>query len=186
MTNTDMTLLKIDGTCSPDPYTICQDHDSFESLKTNVKSLLLPYALFQADPDSFSSWKAVSSDRQLGIFLAPDEDIAILESHLSLLNLIALDFPVFTDGRNYSTARLLREKYGYTEEIRAFGQILEDQLPLLARCGCDHFLLPAAHAQIWWQRAQSHITIAYQPTGKRFTGTYAGRRRHHLSSAGES
>ncbi|HCZ13184.1 MAG TPA: oxidoreductase, partial [Candidatus Accumulibacter sp.] len=52
-------------------------------------------------------------------------------------------FPKFTDGRSYSTARLLRERYRYTGEIRALGDVLQDQLFYMRRCGIDAFALRA-------------------------------------------
>ena len=51
--------------------------------------------------------------------------------------LIALDFPVFTDGRHFSSARLLRERFGYKGEVRAIGDVLRDQLFFMQRCGFD-------------------------------------------------
>jgi len=50
---------------------------------------------------------------------------------------IAIAFPKFTDGRGYSIARLLRERLGYAGELRATGDVLADQIPLLWRCGFD-------------------------------------------------
>jgi uncharacterized protein (DUF934 family) len=50
-------------------------------------------------------------------------------------------FPTFTDGRGYSTARLLRERYGYRGELRAVGDVLRDQLFYLSRVGFDAFAL---------------------------------------------
>ena len=56
--------------------------------------------------------------------------------------MIAIDFPQFTDGRGYSHARLLRERYRYAGELRAIGDIERDQLYYLAQCGFDAFLIP--------------------------------------------
>jgi uncharacterized protein (DUF934 family) len=52
-----------------------------------------------------------------------------------------VNFPKFTDGRGYSTGRLLRERYGYRGELRAIGDIFRDQLLYLSRCGFDAFVL---------------------------------------------
>ncbi|MDQ5959482.1 MAG: hypothetical protein QG592_561 [Pseudomonadota bacterium] len=57
--------------------------------------------------------------------------------------MIGINFPKFVDGRGYSTARLLRERYAYQGEIRAIGDVLQDQLFLMARCGFDAFALRA-------------------------------------------
>ena len=54
-------------------------------------------------------------------------------------SIIALDFPIFKDGRSYSHARLLRERYNYKGELRAVGDVLQDQLFFMERCGIDSF-----------------------------------------------
>ena len=67
----------------------------------------------------------------------------ILAPHLAALALIEIEIPKFTDGRAYSLARLLRERRGYTGELRAVGHVLRDQLSYLRRCGFDSFALAA-------------------------------------------
>lgn len=66
------------------------------------------------------------------------EQAAALQS----LPIIAVNFPVFTDGRGFSIARLLRERFAYRGELRAIGYVLRDQLCFLKRCGFDSFVLP--------------------------------------------
>ena len=73
----------------------------------------------------------------------PDDDVAPLLPWLATLPLIAIRFPVFTDGRGYSLARLLRGRHGYAGELRAVGDVLRDQLYFLQRCGFDSFALRA-------------------------------------------
>ena len=53
--------------------------------------------------------------------------------------LIAVDFPAFTDGRGYTTARMLRSRLGYRGEIRAIGDVMRDQMFYMNRCGIDSF-----------------------------------------------
>lgn len=77
----------------------------------------------------------------VGVLLAPSDDPADIAGDLDKLALVAVDFPAFTDGRGYSTARLLRERYKYRGELRAVGDVLRDQLFLMARCGFDTFVL---------------------------------------------
>ena len=64
----------------------------------------------------------------VGVWLLPDEDPASLAADVSRLPVIAIDFPQFTDGRGYSHARLLRDRYGYQGELRATGDVQRDQL----------------------------------------------------------
>lgn len=76
-----------------------------------------------------------------GVWLAPDEDPALIADSLGALALVAVFFPQFADGRGYSTARLLRERYGWQGELRAIGDVQRDQLFYLSRVGFDAFEL---------------------------------------------
>ena len=87
------------------------------------------------------AWRARPG--RVGVVLSPTDDPLVLASDLASLSLIAIDFPRFTDGRGYSTARLLRERLGWTGELRAVGDVLRDQLFLMARCGFSSFALRA-------------------------------------------
>lgn len=78
-----------------------------------------------------------------GVWFGPDDDVAPLLPRLATLPLIAIRFTVFTDGRGYSLARLLRTRHGYAGELRAVGDVLRDQLYFLQRCGFDSFALRA-------------------------------------------
>jgi uncharacterized protein (DUF934 family) len=78
---------------------------------------------------------------EVGVWLAPDDDPAALAADLARLPLVAVDFPHFTDGRGYSTARLLRDRYDYRGELRAIGDVQRDQLYYLSQCGFDAFAI---------------------------------------------
>ena len=75
------------------------------------------------------------------VLLGPADDPGALAGKLAHIESIAIDFPQFTDGRGFSTARLLRERHGYTGELRAVGEVFRDTLFYLSRCGFDAFLL---------------------------------------------
>ncbi|MDF0604468.1 DUF934 domain-containing protein [Neisseriaceae bacterium TC5R-5] len=77
----------------------------------------------------------------VAVWLAPDDDPAQLLVDLSTLPLVAIDFPSFTDGRGYSHARLLRERYDYRGELRAIGDVWQDLLYSLAQVGFDAFVI---------------------------------------------
>lgn len=77
----------------------------------------------------------------VGVWLAPDKGPETIAADLDDFPVIAIDFPKFTDGRGYSTARLLRERYRYRGELRAVGDVGRDQLFFLARAGFDAFVL---------------------------------------------
>ena len=76
-----------------------------------------------------------------GVLLGPSDDPASIAGRLEGITVIAVEFPQFTDGRGYSIGRLLRERYGYTGELRAVGEVLRDNLFYLSRCGYDSFAL---------------------------------------------
>jgi len=79
----------------------------------------------------------------VGVWLEAGEGAEALAADLADLALIGIDFPKFTDGRGYSSARLLRERFGYQGEIRAIGDVLHDQLFYMKRCGIDAFAVRA-------------------------------------------
>ena len=76
-----------------------------------------------------------------GVWLDSHEDPESIAADLPLLQVVAVNFPSFADGRGYSIARLLRERYGWRGELRAIGEVLRDQLFYLSRCGFDAFAL---------------------------------------------
>jgi uncharacterized protein (DUF934 family) len=78
------------------------------------------------------------------------------------LPLIAIDFPKFSDGRGYSHARLLRERYGYQGEIRAVGNVLRDQLFYMLRCGIDSFALQSGKDIEGALEAFDEFSVTYQ------------------------
>jgi uncharacterized protein (DUF934 family) len=82
--------------------------------------------------------------------IEPGEDARDLLPHLDRLSLIEVTFPAFTDGRGFSSARILREA-GYTGELRASGDIGVDMLSHLRRVGFDAIapatVLDAAEAE---------------------------------------
>jgi uncharacterized protein (DUF934 family) len=100
----------------------------------------------------------------LAVRLAPADHADAIAADLPLLALIALEFPTFRDGRAYSTARLLRERFGFKGELRAVGNVLRDQLLFMHRCGFDAFEIKDAAALDDWKRAMNEISVFYQPT----------------------
>lgn len=73
--------------------------------------------------------------------LEPADDPAAFAHRLGAVARVEVNFPSLADGRGYSIARLLRERYGYGGELRAVGDVQRDQLLYLARCGFNAFLL---------------------------------------------
>ncbi|GAB3243841.1 DUF934 domain-containing protein [Chitinimonas naiadis] len=80
---------------------------------------------------------------EVGVWIAPDEEVEQLAADVARLPLIAVDFPVFTDGRGFSTGRLLRERYGFKGQLRAVGDVFKDTLLFLQRCGFNAYAVRA-------------------------------------------
>ena len=80
-----------------------------------------------------------SNDVGLGVVIRPADDVLKLEPYLYRLEIVAVAFPAFNDGRAFSHASLLRQRLGYTNELRAVGDVLIDQVPLMLRVGIDSF-----------------------------------------------
>ncbi|HIM25356.1 MAG TPA: DUF934 domain-containing protein, partial [Rhodospirillales bacterium] len=82
---------------------------------------------------------------------------------LEHLGVVALAFPVFKDGRAYSNARRLRERHGYTGEIRAIGNVLRDQYLFMLRCGFDALEVKEGETEKDWQKATKAFSVFFQP-----------------------
>lgn len=80
-------------------------------------------------------------EEKVGVWLASDQPPAPLAEDLANLPVIAIDFPLFTDGRGFSYGRTLREHFKYQGEVRAIGQFIRDQLYYLSRCGFDAYAI---------------------------------------------
>jgi uncharacterized protein (DUF934 family) len=91
-----------------------------------------------------------------------DQDISALLSHLATLPLIAIHFGGFGEGRGYTQARLLRERYGYKGELRAVGIVRVDQINFLARCGVDAFDLMDGEDAAVAIAQLDRFSVAYQ------------------------
>ncbi|PLZ00522.1 oxidoreductase [Burkholderia sp. WAC0059] len=121
--------------------------------------VLVPLALWQTAKDAL---RASRGRDALGVWLAPDSEPADLAGDFDAIALIGVDFPVFRDGRGYSIARLLRERYGYKGELRAIGDVLRDQLRYLERCGFDAFAVRADKDIHDALKAFGEFTVQYQ------------------------
>ncbi len=99
----------------------------------------------------------------LGIRLKAGQHPRAIAENVQRFALIALEFAKFTDGRAYSYARTLRERYGYRGELRAVGHVLRDQLLFMQRCGFDSFELARADAAEAFAKALAELSVWYQP-----------------------
>lgn len=102
-----------------------------EALTLPDGPLFVPLAVWQAHQCQLAGLAGV------GVWLDSHENVDELTENLNGIQAIALNFPKFTDGRAYSTAALLRSRYGFKGEIRAIGDVLRDQFFFMQRCGFD-------------------------------------------------
>lgn len=110
---------------------------SLEDL-SNSDDIIIPMSLWLEHGHALRA-----RDGGLGVWLDAGEEIEDIASDLDKFQVVALNFPAFTDGRHFSTARLLRERYGYKGEVRAIGDVLRDQLFFMKRCGFDAYVVRA-------------------------------------------
>ncbi len=128
----------------------------------------------------------IRRDAPLGIRLAADQSSDDIADDLDRFALVALDFPKFTDGRAYSTARLLREQHGFEGEVRATGQVLRDQFHFMWRCGFDAFEVASTDALEAWHKAMGELSLSYQPAADDRIPAHALRRRRARETAAAS
>jgi len=117
---------------------------------------------------SFTRWQdekdaLIARGTPLGVKLLSGEEPAPLKGDLDKFDVIALDFPMFKNGRAYSYARLLRSRYGYKGEVRATGDVLRDQLFFMARCGFDAFEVSQRITLDAFKEALGEMSVVYQP-----------------------
>ena len=118
---------------------------------------------------SLDQWKAQRDEllkrgAPLGIRLHSDQAPELIAGDLPHFAVVALEFPKFRDGRAYSYARLLRERYGFKGELRAVGEVLLEQLFFMLRTGFDTFEIQSADPLKDYQTALADFSVWYQPT----------------------
>jgi uncharacterized protein (DUF934 family) len=141
-------------------------------------AVIVSFARFTAEREAL-----LARGAPLGVLLKNTDPVDPLVPDLARLQLIALEFPKFSDGRAYSQARLLRERHGFTGELRATGNVLPDQLHHMRRCGFDAFELAKGEPLEAWRRAVHTFSAVYQPTGDGRTPVSALRRRLFAAAA---
>ena len=123
-----------------------------------------------------AEWTALDArNAPLGVVIASGEKLDGLEAILPRLSLVKLVIPRYADGRLYSIARLLRDRYSFAGEIRASGDVLRDQVALLVRAGVDTF--DVAHegtARAIETGGIVAVTHHYQPASNDAAEAHAG------------
>ena len=122
--------------------------------------VIVPAARLLADAADFARREAPT-----GVLWPNDRRVSELAPHLDRLALVALVFPHFKDGRAYSQARQLRERYRFRGELRATGHILRDQFLFLDRAGFDSFEVKKDADAEAFAEVIRRFSVFYQPTG---------------------
>ncbi len=150
-----MGLLK-NGQAVADSYTDVSEHEVIGD--TVAGAIIVSLQQWQEHRDALLERSA-----PLGIVLRSNEKPELIRSDLSHFAVIALDFPTFRDGRAYSHARMLRERFGYQGELRAVGEVLLEQLHYMQRVGFNSFAIASDAALRDWETAAADMSVWYQP-----------------------
>jgi uncharacterized protein (DUF934 family) len=120
------------------------DEGGLPDLEHGKHKVLVPFSWWITHHKEVDVTK-LASNGQIGVWFAADEDILkhaeLIEAGRTVWPVVAAHFPIFRDGRSFSTAALLRDRLQWTGEIRAIGDVLIDQLLQGARVGFDSFSL---------------------------------------------
>jgi uncharacterized protein (DUF934 family) len=144
-------------------------------------AVLVSAARFLENPEDL-----LAKTAKLGVIWPNNRDLDDLLPFLDRLAVVALVFPTFRDGRAYSQARLLRERYGYEGELRAAGQVLRDQFVFMLRAGFDAFEVRKESDAEAFALTAKRYSVFYQPTGDgRITALHRRMQQRHSESAGQ-
>ncbi len=163
-----MALIK-DGQLVNDPYVTTADDDP--SLPDG-RAVLVSVARWRADRANL-----ISHNGLVGVRLDSDQSPDLIADDLKYLAVVAVAFPTFSDGRGFSAARALRERYGYTGEIRATGHVIRDQYLFLHRCGVNAIEVAGTDDLPEWEIAMKEISLVYQTTADKREPVMSLRRR---------
>lgn len=149
------TLIKREGegfVLAEDPFTSVADDEMLPQ-----GDLIISVTRFQSEGEHL-----LSEGRAVGVRLEPAEEVEALAYDLPRLALVALVFPKYRDGRGYTSARLLRERFGFKGEIRAVGEVLREQAGFMVRCGIDTFAPADGSSPQDWAHAVARHRHVYQ------------------------
>jgi len=152
----EKTLFK-DGAFIADPFRAWAEGDD----PASVRYTHIPVSVFLENRDA-----VLANPHPNGLLVAPADRVEDVADVLGHFDSIAVSFPGFTDGRGYTSARLLAERYRYRGELRAVGDVLMDQLTLMRRCGITAFVVthPATRKALETGDLAT-VNLFYQPVG---------------------
>lgn len=122
-----------DGAIIENTWTLIAKPEGDVTTERPTGNVIVPLSVWLAQKNQ------LQTRNDVGVWLDSDETAEQIGEDAKNLPLIAVNFPIFMDGRAFSTARLLRERFGFTGELRAIGNLIRDQLCYLRRCGVNAF-----------------------------------------------
>jgi uncharacterized protein (DUF934 family) len=135
-----------------DPFTAVADDQAIPP-----GDVIISLTRFQTEGEGL-----LGDGRQVGVRLESDEEVEALAYDLPQIAVVALAFPKFGDGRAYTSARLLRERFQFKGEVRAVGDVLREQAGYMVRCGFDAFEPADGSTVEVWERAAHRFRHVYQ------------------------
>ena len=135
-----------------DPFTAVADDQGLPP-----GDVIISLARFQTEGEAL-----LGEGRQVGVRLESHEEVEALAYDLPQIAVVALAFPKFGDGRAYSSARLLRERFRFQGQLRAVGDVLREQAGNMVRCGFDAFEPADGSTVEVWERAAHRFRHVYQ------------------------
>lgn len=166
------------GEVQDDSWVVIEKDADVSKLELDAnKKLILPLAIWLAHSDQ------VEGNANIGLWLDSDEEplaIGALDASLTTarcksLQIIAINFPAFTDGRGYSYARQLRDRFSYSHELRAIGDVLHDQLFFYQRCGFNSFVVREDRNIKQALEGLQDFSVVYQSTNDNTMPAYRRR-----------
>lgn len=167
-------LLLENGRPVPDPYVTLAD----DAALPDTGGVIVSLERWRTEDEALAT-----GGRPVGVRLKSHQLADSVAGDLDRLSLVAVELPKFRDGRAFSTARELRERYVYTGEIRAVGHIIPDQYLFLLRAGVSTVEVPEDRYTDAWANALAEYTVAYQPAIRGDAPLSALRRRLTLGAA---
>ena len=148
-----------------DPFTHVADDEGMP-----LGDVIVSLTRFSTEGDAL-----ISQGRAVGVRIEPDEEVEALAYDLPKLAVVAVAFPKYRDGRGFSTAHLLRSRFGFKGEIRAVGEVLREEANFLTRCGCDSFETADGSSPQQWAHAANRHRHVYQRAADRRTPAFTER-----------
>jgi uncharacterized protein (DUF934 family) len=169
-----MTAILRGGEIVADDWTVIEDGRA--ELGNGGGRVIVTLARWRAEREALLAGHAA-----VGVLVPNTADIEAVYPEIADRELIALQFPAFTDGRALSQAVVLRKRLGFRGELRAVGDIIRDLVFWLGRCGFES-IVPRKDQNLEGCRAAlSELNVAYQASADGHTPVWVRRRRAQVA-----